>query len=109
MDTLNELQKIGPSKFEKLVLQYLRRRDTQLYGLIAAGINEEDRFTSCRVDGILYYRVSSDLPGCIAVGCNVYQRDKLRGKWLGTAKENGDIQNAAEEFQKLRLDEPLIV
>jgi hypothetical protein len=109
MDTLNELQKIGPGQFETLVLQYLRRRDTQLYGLIAAGINEEDRFTSCRVDGILYYRVSSDLPVCIAVGCNVYQRDKLRGKWLGTAKEKGDIQNAAEEFQKLRLDEPRII
>lgn len=106
MDTLHKLQTIEPSKFEKLVLQYLRRRDSQLYGLIAAGINEEDRFTSCRVDGILYFSVSSDLPCCIAVACNVYKREKLRGKWLGV---EGDINNAAEELQKLRLDEPRIV
>lgn len=104
MGTLQELQAIGDSEFETLVAHYLRRRDRRLVGLIVTGINEEGKPIPCPVDGILY--VPGDPPQCITVATTTMARNKLRGKWLGTKDEAGDVWKAVDEFKEWRAIEP---
>lgn len=103
-DTSYALQTIGASEFETVVTYFLRRRDSQLAGLITTGVNEEGKPIPCPVDGILY--IPGDQPRCVAVASTTMSRQKLRGKWLGTKDDKGDIKKAEEEFQEWRESEP---
>ncbi len=106
VETIHALQVIGASEFETLITCYLRRRDRQLAGLIATGINEQGRAIPCKVDGIVF--VPSNPPCCIAVASTTTKRRELSRKWLGGANRKGDIEKAAEEFQRWKADDPHI-
>jgi len=100
MSTLSELQSIGDDEFETLITWYLRRHDPELAGLIVTGINEDHKPIACPVDGVLF--IPGDPPQCVVVNTTTFSRNKLRGKWLGTENDAGDLDKAVQELERWR-------
>ncbi len=105
-ETLQRLQGIGDSDFEKLVAYYLRQHEPLLTDLIATGINEDAKPIPCPIDGIVY--VPGDPPTCVAVAYTTIALSGLKGKWLGTKGDKGDIAKAADEFREWQASDETV-
>jgi hypothetical protein len=104
MDTSQALQNIPDATFELLGAFYLRHRDPQLAGLISTGTNEAGKPIPCPVDGILY--VPGNPPRNVKAAYTTTKRERLRGKWLGTNRDQGDLAKAIGELDAWRVPAP---
>src|SRR5688572_30499151 len=97
-ETVQRLEAVDDTTFERLVAQYLRITKPELYTLIATGINEDGKPIRNRVDNILVLP-GNPPPECIAVATTTTALDGLKRKWLGgKGTKAGDIPNAKEKF-----------
>uniref|UniRef100_B8HJN9 NB-ARC domain-containing protein n=1 Tax=Cyanothece sp. (strain PCC 7425 / ATCC 29141) TaxID=395961 RepID=B8HJN9_CYAP4 len=107
-DTVQALQRVSDGDFEKLAAFFLRRQHSDCAGLIATGINEDEKPVACPVDGITYIDIPGRYSRCIALAATTFKMKDVRRKWLGGKNYKGDIEKANEEFQKWRQDDPNI-